>query len=193
MRYRCGPRAPDSGFDAPDWSACRTPSPPPPKEAPRDRWPFKGWQRLAAHACDKRKYEMHLSDLTPACRALLLSQAGPFAARIFNVTPTRDDVTIPSALFRVLLLRRLRLSVPLAPCRCSCRGQLDQLGDHRSACATSGVLATRALPLDHAVARICPRGSPATSADLNVDVVADARRIEVVANGLPLCHDRVAP
>ena len=40
-------------------------------------------------------------------RALLLSQAGPFAARAFNVTPTRDDVTVPSALFRVLLLRRL--------------------------------------------------------------------------------------
>ena len=75
------------------------------QEPPRDRWPFKGWHRLAAHACDKRTYELHLSDLTPASRALL-SQAGLFAARVFNVTPTRDDVTIPSALFRVLLLRR---------------------------------------------------------------------------------------
>ena len=48
-----------------------------------------------------------------------------------------------------------RLPLPLAPRRCSCRGQLDALGDHRTACATSGVLATRALPLEHAVARVC--------------------------------------
>ena len=34
-------------------------------------------------------------------------------------------------------------------------GELDPLGDRRSACATSGVLATRALPLEHAVARVC--------------------------------------
>ena len=48
-----------------------------------------------------------------------------------------------------------RLPLPLAPSRCSCRGQLDALGDHRTACATSGVLSTRALPLEHAVARVC--------------------------------------
>ena len=183
----------DCGFDAPEWSASPAPRPDNPA-VPRDRWPFKGWQRLAAHACDKRAYEMHLSDLTPASRALLLSQAGPFAARAFDVTPTREDVTIPSALFRVLLLRRLRLPLPLAPRRCSCRGQLDPFGDHRAACATSGVLPTRALPLQHAVARVCREAGARVArnvrlADMNVDVpIADARRIEVVANGLPLWH-----
>ena len=126
------------------------------------------------------KTQTHLSDLTPASRALLLSQAGP-----------RDDVTIPSALFRVLLLRRLRLPLPLAPRRCSCRGQLDPSGDHRAACATSGVLPTRALPLELTVARVCREAGARVArnvrlADMNVDVpVADARRIEVVANGLP--------
>jgi len=103
-------------------------------------------------------------------------------------------VTVPSALLRVLLLRRLRLPLPLAPRRCSCRGQLDALGDHRTACATSGVLATRALPLEHAVARVCREAGARVArnvrlADMNLDVlVADARRIEVVANGLPLWH-----
>ena len=67
--------------------------------------------------------------------------------------------SIPSAQFRVLLLllllRRLRMPLQLAPRRCSCRGQLDELGDHRAACATSGVLSTRAVPLEHAVARVC--------------------------------------
>ena len=77
-------------------------------EAPGDRWPFKGWQRLVAHARDKRAYEMHFFDHSRVSRAA--SQAGPFAARVFNVTPPRDDVSVPSALFRVLLLRRLLLS-----------------------------------------------------------------------------------
>ena len=63
---------------------------------------------------------------SPASRALLLSQAGPFAGRVFNVLPTHDDVTIPSAQFRVLLLlRRLRMPLQLVPRRCSCHGQLD--------------------------------------------------------------------
>ena len=100
------------------------------------------------YTCDKRTYETQLSDLTPASRALLLSQAGPFASRALNLMPTHDDIAIPrSAQFRVLLLRRLRLPLPLARRRCSCHGALDPLGDHRTACATSGVLATRALPL----------------------------------------------
>ena len=57
--------------------------------------------------------------------------------------------------------RRLELPMPWG------RG-LDVLGDHRSACATSGVLATRALPLEWAVARVCREagareaGAPAT-------------------------------
>ena len=63
----------------------------------------EGWQRLAAHACDKHACEMHFFDVTPASRALLLSQAGLSAARALNVTPSRDDVTVASALFRVLL------------------------------------------------------------------------------------------
>ena len=116
--------------------------------------------------------------------------------------PTHDDTSIPSAQFRVLLLllllllllRRLRMPLQLAPRRCSCRGQLDELGDHRAACATSGVLSTRAVPLEHAVARVCREAGARVArhvrlADMNLDVpVADERRIEVVANGLPLWH-----
>ena len=108
--------------------------------------------------------------------------------------PTRDDIAIPSAQFRVLLLRRLRLPLPLAPRRCSCHGAVDPLGDDRTACATSGVLATRALPLEHAIARVCREAGARVArhvkfADMNLDVpVADERRIEVVANGLPLWH-----
>ena len=186
-----------AGYDAPGWDAQGAGPPAPDVQRPGEDsgpWPFKGWQRLAARACDERAFGTHLSELSPASRALLLSQAGPFAARAINVPPTHPDVTIPSAQFRVLLLRRLRMPLPLAPRRCACHGQLDPLGDHRAACATSGVLSTRALPLEHAVARVCREAGARVArnvrlADMNLDVpVADARRIEVVANGLPLWH-----
>ena len=51
----------------------------------------------------------------PASRALLFSQAGPPAARAFTALPTSDDVAIPDSQFRVLLLRRLHLTLPLGP------------------------------------------------------------------------------
>ena len=98
---------------------------------------------------------------------------------------------MPSAHFRVLLLRRLRLQLPVAPRTCACRGHLDPLGDHRAAL---GVRASRALPLERAVARVCHEAGVRVArnvrlADMNIDVpVSDDRRIEVVANGLALRH-----
>ena len=136
--------------------------------------------------------ETHFTDLSPASRALLLSQAGPHSGRVFTVLPTSDDVTIVSAQFRVLLLRRLRLPLALCLRTCRCGRSLDPLGDHRAACATSGVLPTRALPLEHALARVCREAGARVArnvrvADMNIDV-PDARRIEVVCSGLPLWH-----
>ena len=43
-----------------------------------------------------------------------------------------------SVQFRVLLLRRLHMPLPLAPRRYACHGQLNPLGDRRAACSTSG-------------------------------------------------------
>ena len=155
---------------------------------------LRGWQRVAARACNESACETHLADLPPTSRALLLSQSGPHSARALTALPTHEAVVIPSAHFRVPLLRRLRLPLPLAPRTCRCRGRLDPLGDHRSACATSGVLAARALPLERAVARVCREAGAAVArnvrvADMNIDVpVVNDRRIEVVANGLPLWH-----
>ena len=71
-------------------------------------------------------------------------------------------------------------------------------GDHRAACATSGVLSTRVLPLEHAVARVCREAGTQVARNVRLDdmidvPVADARRIEVVANGLPLWHGPLMP
>ena len=118
----------------------------------------------------------------------------PHAARAFAVFRTSAEVTVPSPLFRVLLLRRLRLPLPVAPRTRACRGRLDPLGDHRAACATCGVLASRALSLERVVARVCQEAGARVArnvrlADMNIDVpVSDDRRIEVVANGLSLWH-----
>ena len=62
------------GCDTPDWAAvcAGTAAPPPPHrvgKASHDPWPFKGWQRLAARACDARASETHLADLTPVSSA----------------------------------------------------------------------------------------------------------------------------
>ena len=116
--------------------------------------------------------------------------------RAFTVFPTSAELTLPSPLFRVLILRRLRLPLPVAPRTCACRGRLDSLGDHRAACATSGVLASRALPLN-GLLRVCQEAGARVARNvrlvgMNFDVpVADDRRIsriEVVANGLALWH-----
>ena len=78
--------------------------------------------------------------------------------------------------------------------RCTCGGVIDALGDHRAACATTGVLATRAPTLERAVAQICREAGARVArnvavADMNVDnALADGRRIEVVANGLQAFH-----
>ena len=182
------------GFEAPAWGEAFVDHAVPTDREDEPEDFLRGWQRRAARACDERALETHLPELTTASRALLLSQAGPHAARVFTVLPTWDEFTVPSPLFRVLLLRRLRLPLPFGPSHCSCRGTLDAYGDHRAACATSGVLASQALPLERAIARVCQEagarvGRNVRLAAMNLHVpVHDARRIEVVCNGLPLWH-----
>ena len=56
---------------------------------------------------------------------------------------------------RVLLLRRLRVHLPLVPRCCLCRLFLDPFGDHRCACSTSGYLSLRGYDLEVAMARVC--------------------------------------
>ena len=135
---------------------------------------------------------MLFADLGTASRALLLSQSGEGASCALTVLPTGPHFVVPSEEFRVLLMRRLRLALPLTPKRCRCGGRLDSLSDHHSSCAQVGVLAQRARPLERAVARICREAGARVATnvalqELSLDAPAtDGRRIEVVANGLPL-------
>ena len=146
---------------------------------------LRGWQGQAAATEARRHRETLLAGADPAAQALLHSQSGPFASRFLTTVPVSSVLSYPCHLFRVLLL-------PLAERTCRCRRLLDPFGDHRAACARSGVLRGRGCPLERAAARVCREtGARVTSntrlADLNLQVDrVDDRRLEVVANGLPL-------
>ena len=152
----------------------------------------RGWQRPASRTVDELCDPAIRRELDAPGLALLDSQSGPHAASVFTTRPVSPELSLSSPLFRVLLLRRLRLPVPLTSARCRCRQLHDRFGDHLAACPRSGVLRARDGPLERAAARVC-REAGATVAlnvplrDLNVDVARqDERCIEVIANGLAL-------
>ena len=91
----------EQGYDAPSWASLQQ-GQPPPGHSDRDFGDFlRGWQHGASLASDKRALEVHLSHLDAASRALLLSQAGPHAARAFTAFPTSAELTVTSPLFRI--------------------------------------------------------------------------------------------
>ena len=182
-----------AGFQAPRWDQlAHTPCPLPeqPDDQPTDF--TRGWQRSASFTLDAAFAASLTGRLDPSSVALLESQSGPFAAKVLTALPTSPELRLEPASYRVMLLRRLRLQLPLVPAFCPCRRRLDALGDHRASCPRSGLLRSRAVPLERAAARVC-REAGATVAtnvllrDLNLVVQRqDERRIEVIANGLPL-------
>ena len=96
------------------------------------------WQRLACEAVAVDEQAGLMNQLDPAAQALLHSQAGPLAGRVLTVIPTCPELHLTSETFRVVLLRRLRLPLPVTARRCRCGATLDVLGDHRAAQWSSG-------------------------------------------------------
>ena len=97
-------------------------------------------------------------------RALLRSQSGPLAGMSFSAVPARID----SQAFRVLLLRLLRLPLPLSSRRCRC-GRFFFFfwyGHHRASCATAGVLGRRGFAVENAAARICREAGGSVSTNV---------------------------
>ena len=124
---------------------------------------------------------------------MVRSQGGPGAGLALSTCPTSGLTKIPPQLFRVVLLRRLGLPLPLTARSCRCGRPLDSCGHHRAACARAGVLAGRGWALESGVARVCREagGRVTTNVmirdlDLIQPGVVDARRLEVVVDGLPL-------
>ena len=184
-----------AGFESPSWQAIACGARPARRE-PEDHEPGtvrRGWQHEAASVVEERAREAMFTRVSDQVKALVRSQGGPGAGAPFTATPTCRETTIPSHLFRVLLLRRLRQQLPLAGRACRCGRLLDSFGHHRAACPRAGVLSRRGFSLESAAARICREagGRVRTNAfvrDLDVpDANAgDGRRLEVVVDGLPL-------
>ena len=144
-----------AGFTPPPWGLLITGSPPPPTPPNPSRGdPLRGWQRASGAAIDQEDFAALFTTLPDPERALLLSQAGPHAATTFTTIPTCPEIHFDNPHYRTLLLRRLRLPLGFAPARCRCGRPLDAFGDHRAACATSGALRTRAVPVERTLARI---------------------------------------
>ena len=96
--------------------------------------------------------------------------------------------------FRLLLYRRrLRFPLPLSLRTCRCGRQLDSFGHHRAACHVAGVLGRRGFPLECAAAQVCREAGARVTTNMlvrDMDLghfdALDARRLEVVADGLTL-------
>ena len=180
------------GFEPPAWAELLHAQVPSQLEEDPSLDLTRGWQRPASQAVDDFCHRAFLRESDAASAALLDSQAGPHAARVLTTRPTLPEFSFKSPLFRAILLRRLRLPLPLTSARCRCRAHLDPCGDHLAACPRSGILRARGGPLERAAARVCREAGAAVALnvlvrDLNVDPARqDDRRIEVIANGLPL-------
>ena len=138
--------------------------------------------------------------MSPSQRAMVRSQSGRGSGAHLSITPTCPELCIENEHMNVILLRRLRLPLPLTSRFCNgrrCRRELDSLGDHRAACPKSGRLKRRSIPMENMIARICREGGARVRTNVlvrdlnigNVDI-EDGRRIEVIAEGLPLYNGR---
>ena len=125
---------------------------------PRERDPTEpqhGWQKVASTSVHEH----------------YRSQSGPLASVPLTALPVHRVSRMDSEPFRVVLLRRLRMPLPLSVRRC-CRG----------------------FAVENAVAQMCREGGARVSTnifvrDLDLDlahVSTDGRRLEVVAEGLSL-------
>ena len=101
------------GFEPPSWHALLHGARPPlPDEFDPGSW-RTGWQHEAASRVDRsfRAFAM-MPVMTDSEKALLRSQSGPFSGAALSATPSSFPLRIAPGLFRVLLLRRLRLPSP---------------------------------------------------------------------------------
>ena len=120
-----------------------------------------GWQHEGSSMVDWQFREEAFERMTPRDRALVRSQSAPGGSLALTTAPTSVLTKIPPHLFRVVLLRRLRLSLPLSPHACRCGRPIDPFGHHRAACAMTGALGRRGFALESAAA-FCVQGGRRT-------------------------------
>ena len=192
---QCAHSLQTEGFEVPRWEdLAEGLRPPMPLMEEGDIFqPKHGWQHCASKSTDKAFVRVRLApSLSEVERAMLRSQGGPLAACPFTCAPTSRLFRIDPQPFRVMLLRRLQLPLPYTARVCRCGRLIDCFGHHRSACAVSGILGGRGAALESAAARVCREAGARVSTNVfvrdldTVFHVTDSRRLEVVADGLPV-------
>ena len=150
-----------------------------------------GWQHYATSASEHHFREsVVLAQSCPSHQTHLRSHSGSGCSHVFCGCPTQLEFRINPDLFRVLILERLRVPLPVTEARCECGAVLDC----RAACPQSGRLRTRALAPERTLARVCREAGASVRrnvklVEMNIAVAAnDERAIEVVASGLPVHH-----
>ena len=154
----------------------------------------QGWQHEAASRVERVFQDAVLMPrLASHEQALLRSQSGPTAGAPLTCVPTSPLLHFDPQLFRILLLRRLSLPLPLTSRVCRCGRQIDPFGHHRAACSRAGVLGRRGYAVESAAARVCREAGARVTTnvmlrdlDLFLPQGPDGRRLEVVADGLPM-------
>ena len=118
-------------------------------------------------------------------QTLLGSQSGPMAGAPLTCVPPTSPLLQFDPSCSGFSSCRLHLSPLMSPvCRC---------GHHRAACSSAGVLGRRGCAVESAAARVCREALARVTTnvmlrdlDLFLPHSADGRRLEVVADGLPL-------
>ena len=115
----------DAGCVLPSWfELVDGVRPPVPEDIGDPFQPRQGWQHFASNTVEELHLREALPALPPPQRALVRSQGGPLSSRPFVCCPTSRLTKFSSQSFRVLLLRRLHLPLPLSSrnCRQGCWG-----------------------------------------------------------------------
>ena len=124
------------GFEPPSWPTVATGAKPEARE-PEDYEPGgvrAGWQHEAASRVERHFRDVQVFHRWRLLGAIVRSQDGPGAGLLFACCPTSPPTSFSPQLFRVLLLRRLGLPLPLSRA-CRCGRPLDPGGHHRAVCA----------------------------------------------------------
>ena len=142
------------------------------------------WQHVAASRVEQSVTEFPM--MGDSKKLMLRSQSSLLSEGFLDAVPCDIVTRFTLILFEVVLLLRLRLSLPDSARVCRCRRQLDSFCHHRAACARAGLLAT-GFAVECATARI---RSSLTRLSTNVSVrdldlvapqeVLDGRRLETL-------------
>ena len=118
------------GFEPPSWQAVAEGARP--ETQPPDEFAPGGWCFAQASRTEEHFREV-LFDTISNRDALIRFQAGPGAGVALRVAPTSRLTSIQPYLFRVVLLRRLRLPLSLSVRSCRCGRAIDIFGHHCAA------------------------------------------------------------